>query len=238
MIRVTIAAAFLASLFLTENEHATEFHQLKLNGRVIEYALVLPDHFERTKPYPVLLALPPGNQDKQLVEAGLRLYWEAEAKKRGWVIISPAAPPGTTFYTGAEKDLPHLLDEVSKTVVFEGGKAHLAGVSNGGLSAYRVITEYPERFLSLTVLPGIPPDDRAFNALGRLKGIPVAAFVGGEDSEWLRGSQAAGQQLDALGIKNKLKIVPGEGHVIALDPAKLFDLLDARRPESAAKETQ
>ncbi len=41
---------------------------------------------------------------------------------------------------------------------FEGGKGHLAGVSYGGLSAYRVITEYPDRFLSLTVLPGVPPE--------------------------------------------------------------------------------
>jgi hypothetical protein len=31
-------------------------------------------------------------------------------------------------------------------VEFEGGKVHLAGVSNGGLSAYRVITEYPPAF--------------------------------------------------------------------------------------------
>jgi hypothetical protein len=157
------------------------------------------------------------------------LYWEAEAKKRGWVVISPAAPEGRSFYTGAEKELPHLLDEISKTVVFEGGKAHLAGVSNGGLSAYRAITEYPHRFLSLTVLPGIPPDDRAFRALDRLKGIPVAAFVGGEDSEWVRGSREAKRKLDGLGIENTLEVVPGEGHVVRLDPAKLFDLLDKRR---------
>jgi hypothetical protein len=44
-----------------------------------------------------LLALPPGDQSKELVAAGLRLYWEAQAKKRGWVVISPAAPEGTRF---------------------------------------------------------------------------------------------------------------------------------------------
>jgi poly(3-hydroxybutyrate) depolymerase len=102
-----------------------------------------------------------------------------------------------------------LLDEVSKSVEFEGGKVHLAGVSNGGLSAYRVITEYPPGFLSLTVLPGIPPDERAFDALGPLKGIPVAAFVGAKDSESMRGSQDTKEKLDALGIANTLEVVPG-----------------------------
>ena len=227
-----VTAAFMAWLFVAPVSQATEFHRLVHDGRVIEYALVLPDHFDKTAPYPVLLALPPGDQSKHLVEAGLHLYWEAEAKKRGWVVISPAAPDGESFYTGAEKELPNLLDEISKSVVFEGGKAHLAGVSNGGLSAYRVITEYPNRFLSLTVLPGFPPDARALAALNRLKEIPVAAFVGGEDSGWVRDSRETKEKLDRLGIENILEVVSGEGHVIALDPAKLFDLLDKRRHKS------
>jgi pimeloyl-ACP methyl ester carboxylesterase len=123
---------------------------------------------------------------------------------------------------------------VAHSVLFEGGKVHLAGVSNGGLSAYRVITEFPDRFLSLTVLPGVPPDARALPALKSLKGIPVAAFVGGDDTEWARGSREASQELDRLGIQNTLTIVPGSGHVISLDPVKLFDLLDQRRPHTAA----
>lgn len=234
MVRILMVIAFLA-LHFSPLSQATEFYRLAHNGRVIEYALVLPDHFIRTAPYPVLLALPPGDQSKQLVENGLHLYWEPQAKRRGWVVISPVAPDGESFYTGAERELPNLLDEISKSVIFEGGKVHLAGLSNGGRSAYRAITEYPNLFLSLTVLPGIPPDDRAFNALERLKGIPVAAFVGGEDSEWVRGSRETKKRLDWLGIENTLEVVPREGHVIRLDPAKLFDLLDKRRQKSTPR---
>lgn len=223
--------AWLSSTAVTQT---TEFHRLSHKGRVIEYALILPDRFDKTAAYPVLLALPPGDQSKQMVGAGLHLYWEAQAKKRGWVLISPAAPEGTSFYSGAENELTYLIDEVSKSVEFEGGKVHLAGVSNGGLSAYRLITEYPDRFLSLTVLPGVPPDERAFNALGRLKGIPVAAFVGEEDLEWNRGSRDTKKRLDDLGIENTLEIIAGAGHVVPLDGAKLFDLLDRRRPKNVA----
>jgi hypothetical protein len=106
------------------------------------------------------------------------LYWEAQAKKRGWVVISPAAPEGTSLYTGGETD-------------------------------------------------------RAFDALGPLKGIPVAAFVGAKDSEWMRGSQDSKEKLDALGVANTLDVVPGAALVLPLDPAKLFDRLDQRRPKNA-----
>jgi poly(3-hydroxybutyrate) depolymerase len=232
MPRFLFTVVLLAWLSSTALAQSADFQRFTHNGRVLEYALVLPAHFDKTAAYPVLLALPPGDQSKELVLAGLRLYWEAEARKRGWVVISPAAPPGSNFYSGAESELPALLDEVAKSVRFEGGKVHLAGVSNGGLSAYRLITENTARFLSLTVLPGIPPDQRAFDALDRLKGIPVAAFVGSEDADWLRGSREAQRQLDALGIANTLEVVPGAGHVVPLDPGKLFDLLDRRRAKN------
>jgi len=235
VIRTLAVAAFLACLFPACACRAAEFHRFVHNRRVIEYALVLPERFDKAVPYPVLLALPPGDQSRQMVEAGLHLYWEAEAKKRGWVVISPAAPDGDSFYDGAEKELPNLLDEISKSVLFEGGKVHLVGVSNGGLSAYRAITEYPSRFLSLTVLPGIPPDNRALVALDRLKGIPVAAFVGREDTAWVRGSRETKEKLDRLGIENTLEVVAGQGHVIALSPARLFDLLEKRRQKGAVR---
>jgi hypothetical protein len=229
-----VAAALLMWLPSMARPQGVQFHRLMHDGKVLEYALILPEPFDKTASYPVVLALPPGDQSKQLVVNALFLYWEALAKKRGWVVISPAAPAGTTFHTGAEKEIPNLLDEVAKSVNFEGGKAHLAGLSNGGRSAYRVITEYPERFLSLTVLPGVPPDERAVNALGRIKGIPVAAFVGENDREWVRESRKTKKKLDALGIENKLTVVPLAGHVIAIDPAKLFDVMDKRRPKNLA----
>jgi hypothetical protein len=52
-------------------------------------------------------------------------------------------------------------------------------------------------------------NERAFNALGCLEGILVAAFAGGEDSEWLRGSPDTKVRLDALGIENTLEVVAG-----------------------------
>ncbi len=236
MIIARLIASLSITVFFACAACATEFHRFTHEGRTLEYALELPDRYDGSKAYPVLLALPPGDQSKEMVEAGLTSYWKAEGKKRGWVILSPAAPEGENFYSGAQTLLPDLLDAVSKSVAIEGGKVHLAGMSNGGVSAYRLISQYPDRFRSLTVLPGYPPDDQAQSVLARLRKIPVTAFVGAEDAAWKRRSSLAKRTMDRLGVTNALVIVPGSGHVIALAPAQLFDLLDSRRPQKKAEQ--
>ncbi|MFZ0544952.1 MAG: hypothetical protein WAM60_05920, partial [Candidatus Promineifilaceae bacterium] len=101
------------------------------DGTVMDYALVLPDDYTADQRYPILLALPPGGQTVDLVETGLRLYWEAEGAKRGWIMVSPAAPNGTLFFQGSEIYLPGLLDHIEAEFSPEGGKFHVGGVSNG-----------------------------------------------------------------------------------------------------------
>ena len=62
------------------------------------------------------------------------------------------------------------------------GKFHLAGVSSGGLGAFRIALEHPELFQSMTVLPGIPPLQREFNEMVRLKGLRVSMYVGARNA--------------------------------------------------------
>ncbi len=62
------------------------------DGTEIPFTLVVPAGFETGDEHPVLLALPPGGQGQEEVDAGLARYWEPEALERGWVIVSPVAP--------------------------------------------------------------------------------------------------------------------------------------------------
>ncbi|MFZ0548621.1 MAG: hypothetical protein WAM60_24440, partial [Candidatus Promineifilaceae bacterium] len=108
---------------------------------------------------------------------------------------------------------------------------HVGGVSNGGISAFRFAIFNAERVQSLIVLPGFPRDGADNENLANLKGIPVAMFVGGDDSGWVAQMTAAEQAMTDLGIAATLEIVPGEGHIIqSLDGGvELFDLLDSFR---------
>ncbi len=198
-------------------------------GQTLTYALVLPTGFKPDSTYPVLLALPPGDQGRAAVERGLKLYWK-DAAARGWVVVSPAAPAGRLFYQGSETLIPGLLKQVRQEVKAEGGKVHLAGPSNGGLSAFRIAVEYPQRFHSLIALPGYPPTPEDFDRLDRLAGLRVGLFVGEEDVRWLREMERTRERLKKLGVTVRFQAHPGEGHRLKwLTSRDLLDLLDRWR---------
>jgi predicted esterase len=201
------------------------------DGVELRYAVELPPGFDPAKEYPILLALPPGPQTRSLVEAGLDLYWRRTAQERGWIIISPIAPGGMLFFEGAEAFIPALLDRVTADYHPEGGKFHLAGISNGGISAFRIARLYPERFNSMIVLPGFPQTAEDFAGLPNLVDIPVAMYVGEEDTLWVEEMVQVERELTRLGGEVSLEIMPGQGHMIqTLEEDVLFDFFERYRP--------
>ncbi|MCA9284147.1 MAG: hypothetical protein KDA22_02960 [Phycisphaerales bacterium] len=207
-------------------------HLTTRDGTVVDYALVLPRDFDASKTYPALLALPPGPQTASMVEAGLDRYWGKQASERGWIVISPAAPNGVSFYSGSERLVPELLDAVQSQFKVEGGKFHLAGASNGGRSAFRVALDHPDRFLSLTVLPGMPPRPEDFAMLPSIAKLPVTMYVGGSDTAWLEQMKRTRDALVRAGGRVTLTVLPNEGHVPpSLDGAVIMERLDEVRRE-------
>lgn len=197
---------------------------------VIDYALLLPDDYSTGETYPTLLALPPGDQSEAMVEAGLSGYWEDEAVERGWIVVSPVAPNRTLYFRGSESYLPEFVDRIAEQLPPEGGKFHVAGVSNGGTSAFRFAIGNPELVHSIVVLPGYPLDGFDTENLANLEDIPVAMFVGENDNAWVGRMKATEQRLSELGGTVTLEIKAGEGHVIrSLSGGELFDLLDSFR---------
>ena len=198
---------------------------------VLEYAVVEPAGFDPNRIYPALLAMPPGSQDRATTAAVLSRVWVDAARARGWIVVSPVAPHGVLFFNGSETFVPALLDRLEKRYHVEGGKWQLAGVSNGGLSAFRIAVLNPSRFASVTVFPGFAGDHDVQTKLASLKSIPVTMFVGGDDTSWVAGTQETAARLRAAGGTATVEIRRGEGHIIAnLTGAQLFDVIDRARP--------
>ena len=198
------------------------------DGETIEYALLLPANYNAQQSYPILLALPPGGQNRQMVDAGLNGYWAEEAARRGWIVVSPAAPGGQLYFQGAERLIPEFLDGIAAQYSPHEGKFHVAGISNGGISAFRIALNEPHRVHSLLVLPGFPRGEEDFQRLDELIDVPVVMFVGEHDTTWIPGMEATAESLTDLGGTVLLEVVPGEGHVIqSLTGAQLFDLLES-----------
>jgi hypothetical protein len=92
--RSALSVAFLLALCLAWPGFAVsaEFKTIELADKTrIRYALVLPEAYREGEVYPFILALPPGQQDQAMVEAGMRVYWEEEARRRGVIVVSPVA---------------------------------------------------------------------------------------------------------------------------------------------------
>ncbi len=207
---------------------------------VVRYALVTPttDKHDPTQPTPTLLALPPGSQDESMVVAGLSRYWAEEAAKRGWIVISPTAPTGKPFHTAqGEQIITGLLDAVSKDINFQGGRVHLAGVSNGGRSAFHLAVNAPERFHSVLTLPG-GADGADAAKLNNAIDLPIHMFVGAQDESWARlakDTQARLLKAGAPADRVTLEELEGQGHLVDVSPARLFDLLDADHVDAMSR---
>jgi predicted esterase len=197
--------------------------------RTMSYAIVLPKGYKAGDPYPVLLAMPPGSQSRESVEQGMAKYWGAGGD-RGWIVISPASPDARPIHAGNAAAADELIEFAIKEFSPPGGKLHLAGVHNGGRTAWGAILEHPEQFASLTVLPGLPADNVSPRKFAALKGTPIRMFVGEKDGSAVRESQRLVDRLKRDGLDAALTVESGEGSIInSLTPARLFDQLDAYR---------
>lgn len=184
--------------------------QLTVEGKTIDYGLILPTEIDESTR--VLLALPPGPQNWAMVEAVFMDY-AADFSAAGWAVLIPTAPEGQRYDQGSGKLIPAFLLAARARHSLPTGKVHLFGVSNGGLSAFAVAAAYPELFLNLVVMPGVP-NETTKPALAALKGLKVTMVVGADDPGWVEGSRESDKTLRALGVDVQLQVVKDRGHLV------------------------
>lgn len=198
-------------------------------GLRVDYKVLLPSGYDAAREYPTVLAFAGGSQDMPIVDNGLNRYWGLEGKKRGYVVVSPAAPPGQLFHQGGAKVFPEFLDMIVREYKPLGGKMHVAGFSNGGLSAFYVASRYPKYFWTVTGMPGLL-DDATDAAIEALRGMCIEMMVGGNDTGWRGAMERQAKMFEQKGYTVQFHVEEGQGHVLSLGEdgdARLFDRLDA-----------
>src|SRR5579871_6472592 len=92
---VAVIAAVSAKQFL----HAEVLEKTKKVGSItVRYKVVLPDGYDATRSYPAILAFGGGAQTMSMVDGVLNRNFRAEAEKRGYIVIAPAAPGDELFF--------------------------------------------------------------------------------------------------------------------------------------------
>ncbi len=228
---VAIVACSLGVCVPAFAEPDRQLREVRIDAnKSIRYSIVTPDGFDPKRAAPVLLLMPPGTQDFQMMSAAMVMFDDTTLKDKPWVIVCPEALDKSTFFTGSEAHMPALMADVESRVTVEGGKFHVVGISNGGISAFRIATNDPSKVASITTLPGYPhPSDAA--KLDKLKSIPVRLHVGSDDSlPWVDGARQVEAELKRLKGDVRLNIAMTEGHYLrSITGASILKELDALR---------
>jgi len=202
----------------------------RFGGITVRYKVILPNGYDPARAYPAILAFPGGGQTLDGVNNMLERNWRAQAEARGYIVVSPAAPSNNLFFErGGDRIFPDFLDQILRDYKIESGKLHVAGPSNGGLSAFHIAAMYPQYFRSVTGFPGYLPDEIE-TRINSLKPLCIFMHVGERDSEWLTIMQRQSEVLRGKGLRVHFNIEPDQAHgiqTLAGDGAhRLFDQLE------------
>ena len=196
-------------------------------GLQVTYKVVLPAGYDPARTYPVVLVFTGGPQQLRGAENTLNSDWRQEAERRGYIVISPATPNGDLFFESADRIFPESLDTIAREYKVEGGKLHVAGHSNGGLSAFHVAAKYPNYFSTVTGYPGLLDGQSDPRRIQALKPLCLFMHVGDQDSGWLSAMQQQAKNLRQQGFKIRYTVEKNQIHrlrapEINLSP-RLFD---------------
>jgi poly(3-hydroxybutyrate) depolymerase len=203
---VMLASIPLAAEVLDKTEN--------IAGTAVRYRLILPNGFNPAKTYPALLAFPGGPQNMDTVEGTVVGNWRDQAERLGYIVIVPAAPNGKLFFEeGGAKIFPDFLTKILADFKIQDNKFHIAGVSNGGLSAFHIAALYPQYFWSVTGLPGylLNPNPASVHALAKMC---INMYAGEMDTDWLEAEKAQAAQFRAQGFVVEFSEEKGQSHVM------------------------
>lgn len=203
-----------------------------VGGFSLHYKLILPNGYDPAKAYPAVLAFPGGDQTMEIVDSTVRRNWRAQAEQRGYIVVVPAAPDGNLFFEQGARVFPEFITKLLADFKVDQGKFHIAGMSNGGISAFYIASLYPQYFLSITGFPGCLNDPTPAE-LRALSGMCISMHVGELDPEWASAMKQQSEQLRAQGNVVRFTIEPNQPHRIETlagdGAARLFNQFDEAR---------
>jgi predicted peptidase len=220
--------ATVAALLATQFAQAELLEKTKnVAGVKVQYKVVLPNGYDPAKTYPAILVFGGGPQTMNTVESVVNRNFRAEAEKRGYIVIAPAAPNDQLFFEEGDRIFPEFLKMIQADYKIQDNKFHIAGPSNGGIAAFHVAAANPQYFLSITAFPGYMWE----SSTAKLKAISkmcVFMYVGENDPYmWHEEMNKEAEFLRSLGTTARYTVEKGQPHrletLAGANAGRLFD---------------
>src|SRR5262249_1674627 len=224
-----LAPALAATVtLLVEPVQAEVFEKMTTaDDTTVHYKVVLPNGYDPAKTYPAVLALGGGPQTMNTVDNILNRNFRAEAEKRGYIVVAPAAPDGQLFFLEGDRIFPEFLKVILADYKIRDGRFHIAGVSNGGIAALHVAAANPQYFISVTAFPGYmwEPSIAKLQAISKMC---VFMYVGENDEyRWHDEMKKEAEFLRSKGAVARYTVEKGQPHrmdtLAGANASRLFD---------------
>jgi poly(3-hydroxybutyrate) depolymerase len=215
-------------MFAIQPVQAELLEKTKKVGRTtVRYKVVLPSGYDPAKTYPAVLVFGGGPQTMNTVDSVVNRYFRAEAEKRGYIVIAPAAPDDRLFFEDGARIFPEFLTMILKDYMIQDNKFHIAGPSNGGIAAFHVAAANPQYFLSVTAFPGYiwEPSAAKLQAISKMC---VFMYVGENDEYgWHSEMKKEAEFLRSTGTVARYTVEMGQPHrletLAGANAGRLFD---------------
>jgi poly(3-hydroxybutyrate) depolymerase len=199
----------------------------KVADMTVHYKTVLPNGYDPAKAYPAILALGGGPQTMNTVDGILSRFFGAEAEKRGYIVVAPAAPDGLLFFEEGAGIFPEFLKMIQADYKIRDNRFHIAGPSNGGIAAFHVAAANPQYFLSVTAFPGYMWEPSAAK-LQAISKMCVFMYVGEFDPYmWHREMKREADFLRSKGAVARYSVEKDQPHrldtLAGANAGRLFD---------------
>ena len=222
------SAAVVVAAFAARPVHAELLEKTKkVAGATVHYKVVLPNGYDAAKTYPAILAFGGGPQTMNTVDSVLSRNFRAEAEKRGYIVVAPAAPDDQLFFEDGARIFPEFLKMILADYKIQDNKFHIAGPSNGGIAAFHVAAANPQYFLSVTAFPGYMWEPSAAK-LQAISKMCVFMYVGENDEYmWHSEMKKEAELLRSKGTVARYTVEKGQPHrletLAGANAARLFD---------------
>jgi poly(3-hydroxybutyrate) depolymerase len=205
----------------------------RVGGTTVHYKVVLPNGYDPAKSYPAILALGGGPQTMNTVDSILNRNFRAEAEKRGYIVVAPAAPDDQLFFEQGARIFPEFLRLILADYRIQDSKFHVAGPSNGGIASFHIAAANPDYFLSVTAFPGYmwEPSPARLQAIAKMC---VFMYVGELDQYmWHNEMKKEAEFLRSRGTVARYTVEKGQPHrletLAGASAGRLFDGFEETR---------
>ncbi|MBT3531451.1 MAG: hypothetical protein HOF74_11690 [Gammaproteobacteria bacterium] len=211
--RRTIGLLFFIACVFSNTLLAQERIQLA-DESILNVFLIEPtDGVDQPSPLLILMAGGPGNAS---ISRDTSQWLGSGFARRGWMVAVPISPNNRSFRGAANNNkIKQLIVELKKRDDVATGKALLAGVSNGGMSALEIARREPQNYFGVAAVPAVSADNTNNESLN---GFPVYLRIGGDDQlGWADQFDSSVESLSSAGVDLDADILYGAPHMFRME---------------------